>query len=101
MLAWFCERTAPWSERLPMRKEAAYAAGSTECDFPNGAAELWSATFRMARLNCGRAEKEAAKPREARSATFRMARLNCGRAEKEAAKPREARSAAFRMARLN
>ena len=43
MLAWFCERTAPWSERLPMRKEAAYAAGSTECDFPNfpnGAAEL-------------------------------------------------------------
>ena len=48
MLAWFCERTAPWSERLPMRKEAA-------------------------------------KPREARSATFRMARLNCGRAEKEAA----------------
>ena len=42
MLAWFCERTAPWSERLPMRKEAAYAAGSTECDFPNGAAELWT-----------------------------------------------------------
>ena len=47
--------------------------------------EARSATFRMARLNCGRAEKEAAKPREARSATFRMARLNCGRAEKEAA----------------
>ncbi|WP_190324849.1 hypothetical protein [Mediterraneibacter catenae] len=22
-------------------KEAAYAAGSTECGFPNGAAELW------------------------------------------------------------
>ena len=42
MLAWFCERTAPWSERLPMRKEAAYAAGSTECDFPNSAAELWT-----------------------------------------------------------
>ena len=42
MLAWFRERTAPWTERLPMRKEAATAAVSTECGFPNGAAELWT-----------------------------------------------------------
>ena len=48
MLAYSIGHRYAWSERLPMRKEAA-------------------------------------KPREARSATFRMARLNCGRAEKEAA----------------
>ena len=66
MLAWFRERTAPWTERLPMRKEAATAAVSTECGFPNGAAELWTrgrerSGDSLARLNCGRAEgKEAA-----------------------------------------
>lgn len=48
MLAYSIGHRYAWSERLPMRKEAAYAAGSTECD------------FRMTRLNCGRAEKEAA-----------------------------------------
>ena len=42
MLAYSIGHRYAWSERLPMRKEAAYAAGSTERDFPNGAAELWT-----------------------------------------------------------
>ncbi|HJC43219.1 MAG TPA: hypothetical protein H9756_05995 [Candidatus Mediterraneibacter gallistercoris] len=41
MLAYSIGYSYAWSERLSMRKSAATAAGSTECGFPNGAAELW------------------------------------------------------------
>src|SRR5699024_10537305 len=71
MLAYSTGHRHAWRERLPMRKSAAAAAGSTKCGFPNGAAELWTR---------GRGNQPR-QPREARSADFRMARLNCGRAE--------------------
>ena len=63
MLAYSTGHRHAWSERLPMRKSAAAAAGSTECGFPNGAAELWTRGREIsgvARLNCGRAEGKSA-----------------------------------------
>src|SRR5699024_10774648 len=58
MLAYSTGHRRAWSERLPMRKSAAIAAVSTECGFPNGAAELWtrgrkSAAIAAVSTECG------------------------------------------------
>ena len=57
MLAYFRRCIYELAERLPMSKEAAEAAVSTQCGFANGAA------------------KKRQKPQSARSATLRMALL--------------------------